>query len=67
MSEEKQWYYFTFCQSQRRLKDMYIKFYGTYGEAREQMFENFDSKWAFQYKEEDFIRQIEAYGLREII
>ena len=44
----------------------WIKIEGTYSEAQEKMFENFGKKWAFQYSEEDFLPQIEKYGLTEI-
>lgn len=63
--EEKQWYYFTFaCNSENRNK--YVKFYGTYSEAREQMIKYFGVKRVFQYDEEVFTGKIEMFGLQEI-
>lgn len=64
-------YYFTFTQKQSLLKDKYIVVEGTFGEAREQMFENFGAKWAFQYNEQEWIMddgrtQAEAFNLTEL-
>lgn len=63
--QEKQWYYFTFA-SASEYGNKCVKFYGTYSEAREQMFKHFGDKWAFQYDEKEFAGQIEMYGLQEI-
>lgn len=63
--QEKQWYYFTFA-SASEYGNKYVKFYGTYSEAREQMLKHFGDKWAFQYDEKGFAGQIEMYGLQEI-
>lgn len=53
MIDEPQWYYFTFGFGQENAGH-YVKIYGTYGEAREKMFERYGSKWAFQYSEEQW-------------
>ena len=63
--EQKQWYYFTFLYGSE-YRHNYVRFYGTYSEAREQMFEYFGDKWAFQYDEKEFAGQIEKFGLQEI-
>lgn len=65
MSDKKQWYYFTFLYGSKN-RNKYVKFYGTYSEAREQMFKHFGDKWAFQYDEKEFAGQIEMFGLQEI-
>lgn len=59
-------WYFTFMQKQYGLKDKYVKIYGTYTDAREEMCYRYDDEWAFQYSEEDFIPQIKEYGLEEL-
>ena len=53
MIDEPQWYYFTFGFGQKNA-GYYVKIYGTYGEAREKMFERYGSEWAFQYTEEQW-------------
>lgn len=63
--EQKQWYYFTFPNGSEN-RNRYVKFFGTYSEAREQMFNHFGNKWAFQYNEKGFAGQIEMFGLQEI-
>ena len=60
------WWFFTFMQSQTALKNRYIKFAGSYEEARLAMVANFGTKWANQYSEEEFLPQIKDYGLTEI-
>ena len=37
----------------------------SYGEARQRLFEVRGDVWAFQYTEEEFLPQIEQYGLKE--
>lgn len=46
--EQKQNWYFTFGQN-HLLKNYCIEIYGTYGEARDTMVQNFGTNWAFQY------------------
>lgn len=65
MSDKKQWYYFTFTFTSEN-RNKYVKFFGTYSEAREQMFKHFGNKWAFQYDEKEFASQIEMFGLQEL-
>lgn len=50
---DKQWWIFTFCSGQK-YGGRYVKFYGTYSEARDQMFEHFGVDWGFQYSEEEW-------------
>ena len=59
---EEEWI-FTFCQDSK-LKNHYIVFKGSYGEARTQMFENFN-RWAFQYASREEAG-VEKYGLIEL-
>jgi hypothetical protein len=59
-------WYFTFMQKQEDLKDKYMVFEGTYGEAREEMCEVCGTAWGFQYSADNFLPQIEKYGLTEI-
>ena len=37
----------------------------SYGKARQRMFAARGDSWAFQYSEEEFLPQIEQYGLKE--
>lgn len=53
MTEERRWWIFTFGCGQEHA-GFYVKFFGTYSEAREKMFEHFGDKWAFQYSEEQW-------------
>jgi len=62
----KEYWYFTFVGKQNILRNKYVKISGTYSEARKKMCENFGDLWGFQYSEEDFLPQIEQYGLTEI-
>lgn len=59
---ERQNWIFTFgCGQQNEGK--FVKFFGTFGEAREQMCEKFGNDWAFQYSEEEwnrFVKEAEA-------
>jgi hypothetical protein len=58
-------WYFTFMQKHEH-RNRYVKIFGSFGEAREKMVKAFGTKWAFQYSEEEFIPQIERFGLREL-
>jgi hypothetical protein len=62
---EKSNWYFTFMQKQEH-KNRYVKIHGTFFEAREKMVKAFGDQWCFQYSEEEFIPQIEMFGLREL-
>jgi hypothetical protein len=66
MSSRECWY-FTFCLSNEFHKNHYVKFEGSWSEARERMVENFGTKWAFQYSEAEFAGQPEQYGYTELI
>lgn len=46
--ETPQWWIFTFGQGQRNAGH-YVKYYGTYGEARDKMISKYGLQWAFQY------------------
>jgi hypothetical protein len=58
-------WYFTFMQKQE-YKNRYVKIFGTFFEAREKMVKAFGDQWCIQYSEEEFIPQIEMFGLREL-
>ena len=47
------WWYFTFGCGQPHAGH-YVKFYGTYSEARQKMTEQYGLEWAFQYSEEEW-------------
>ena len=49
----KQWWYFTFGLGQEHAGH-YVKFFGAYEDARQQMVDHYGLKWAFQYSEEDW-------------
>lgn len=51
--DERQWYYFTFGVGQK-YEGHYVRFFGTYEEARKQMVERHGHSWAFQYTEEEW-------------
>ena len=50
-TEKRQWWVFTFGCGQQH-ENCYVKIYGTFGEARTEMFNNYGEEWAFQYSEE---------------
>lgn len=55
--EKEQWWIFTFGMSKEVYGDnaeKYVKIYGTYSTARSKMFDEYGSKWAFQYSEEEW-------------
>jgi len=53
MEEQRMWYYFTFGSGQKHCGH-YVKRFGTYGEARQQMVDKYGDKWAFQYSEDEW-------------
>jgi hypothetical protein len=62
-------WYFTFgydhvdpYNGDKRLKDMYVTFHGTWAGARAQMFHMFGQEWSFQYNVVDVMRTL---GLHE--
>ena len=63
--ETEQDYYFTFCGIHKE-KNCYVKIHGTFGSARQEMFNRFGVNWGFQYTEKEFGSQAEDYGLTEI-
>ena len=52
MNNEK-WWIFTFGYGQK-YEGHYVKINGTFGEAREKMFDKYGEEWAFQYSEEQW-------------
>jgi uncharacterized protein YaaW (UPF0174 family) len=59
-------YYFTFGSGQENAGG-YVKIIANdYMEARDLMFERYDSKWGFQYNELQFEGQAERFGLYEV-
>lgn len=56
MSEisEQQWWYFTFGCGQKHARH-YVRIFGTYAEAREQMIKQYGLEWAFQYSEDEWL------------
>ena len=44
----------------------YVKLFGTAASTREEMFRMFGPKWAFQYPEHKFLRQIDEYNLYQV-
>lgn len=54
MSEQRQWWIFTFGCGQK-YQNRFVKIYGTFDEARRTMFDKYGEEWAFQYTEEDWI------------
>jgi hypothetical protein len=51
--EKKQNWYFTFGSGQPN-DGKFIKFYGTFEEARQKMWDAFGAKWSMQYSEEQW-------------
>ena len=51
--EERQNWIFTFGYGMKNAGH-YVKIYGTYGEARNEMFRRYGDNWAFQYTEKQF-------------
>ena len=53
MNQNKQYWIFTFGSGQKH-EGYYVKINGTYGEAREKMFDRYGEEWSFQYSEEQW-------------
>ena len=51
MAQKQNWI-FTWGYGQA-FPNQYIKIFGTFDSARQEMFERFDSKWSFQYPESE--------------
>ena len=52
MEDKKNWI-FTFGVGQP-YEGHYVKIYGTFAQARDEMFRRFGREWAFQYSEEEW-------------
>lgn len=69
MTEQKVWY-FTFgyghYAGSMSLAKRFMKFHGTWGEARQKMIGLCGLVWGFQYSEKAFLPQMELYGLTEV-
>lgn len=52
MEEEQNWI-FTFGSGQPH-EGHYVKIFGTYGDARDEMFLRYGRNWAFQYSEDEW-------------
>lgn len=50
---EKCWWYFTFGCGQKH-QGHYVKIYGSFLLAREEMCKRYGSEWAFQYSEKEW-------------
>lgn len=48
---KRQYWIFTFGCGQQHA-GFYVKIWGTFGEARQKMFDKYGSEWSFQYSEE---------------
>lgn len=51
--EKEQWYYFTFGCG-HKYGGHYVRRYGTYSSARQQMVDDYGVDWGFQYSEKDW-------------
>ena len=65
-ANKEQWYRFTFGCGQKHAGH-FVKFYGTFSEAREQMCKKYGTDWCFQYSEKEWQDNIErAKGQYEV-
>lgn len=55
------WYYFTFGWGQQN-GGHYVKFYGTYETARQQMIDRYGLSWGFQYSEDEWKLWVKRAG-----
>ena len=51
-TQERYWIFTFGCGQQHA--GHYVKFYGTYTSAREQMLEKYGTEWCFQYSEDEW-------------
>jgi len=66
MAEHEQDWYFTFGYSDKGPGiGHYAKFFGTYGSAREQMFNKWGKNWCFQYPSAEKAG-IQKFNLKEV-
>lgn len=56
----KTWWIFTFGSNQPNAGH-YVKFFGTFQEARQQMVDKYGTAWAFQYSEYEWNRYKELH------
>lgn len=65
-NEKRENWIFTFGCGQQ-YEGYYVKFFGTFGEAREKMCSRFGKSWAFQYSEKEwnsYVQEAEERALR---
>lgn len=53
LKEKKETWIFTFGHGQLH-EGRFVKFYGTFGEARSKMIDRFGAEWGFQYSEDEW-------------
>ena len=61
--EKEQWWVFTFGCGQQ-YAGRYVKFFGTYGVARQKMMDRYGRAWAFQYSEDEWQEVVKRFCLR---
>ena len=59
--EKEQWYVFTFGFNQEHA-GRYVRFFGTYGAARQKMINRHGLAWAFQYSEKEWRKTVEKFN-----
>lgn len=67
MNNEEQWYCFTFGAGQE-YPNRYVRIFGTFSSARDEMFNRFGAKWSMQYPEnsEKFQSDANKWGWKEL-
>ena len=58
--DNQTWWIFTFGSNQQNAGH-YVRFFGTYAEARQQMVDKYGLAWAFQYSEYEWNRYRELH------
>lgn len=69
MQENERWWVFTFGVGQKH-RGHYVRRFGTYGSAREQMVRKYGREWAFQYSQEEWdawVKKCKAEGLMSFV
>jgi hypothetical protein len=64
--DKEQVWIFTFGYGQQH-EGHYVKFFGTYGEARIKMLREYGTQWGFQYSEEEwenYVKEAESFAER---
>lgn len=64
-NESQENWYFTFGSNHAH-PNGYVRLFGTFNSAREEMFRRFGPKWSMQYDEETFLPQIKCYNLYQV-